>query len=153
MQSGLSHEFWRLARFSVVGAVATAVHIGVAMLAVAAAGANPTAGSAIGFVAAFTVSYFGHFRFSFRVTGRYRDYLLKFAVSSLASFLLSTASVWLATAIIGVDYKPALVALAIIVPVGNYLVNRFWVFLHPDAASPIETATLEIATAESATLE
>lgn len=145
IQSGLAEEFWRLARFFAVGTIATIVHIGVAMIVVAAAGANPTVGAMIGFVAAFMVSYFGHFRFSFAASGRYRDYLLKFAVSSLASFLLSTAAVWVATAILGIDYKPALIALAIIVPICNYLVNRFWVFLQPRGFS---SRSLEIITPE-----
>ena len=70
MQSGLAEEFWRLARFSAVGAITTVVHIGVAMIVVAAAGANPTVGAMIGFVAAFMVSYFGHFRFTFAASGR-----------------------------------------------------------------------------------
>ena len=144
-QTGLAEELSRLARFSAVGAIATVVHISVAMIVVAAAGANPTVGAMIGFVAAFMVSYFGHFRFTFAASGRYRDYLLKFAVSSLASFLLSTAAVWVATAILGIDYKPALIALAIIVPVCNYLVNRFWVFLQPRGVS---SRSLEIITPE-----
>jgi putative flippase GtrA len=145
MGSGLVGEFWQLLRFSAVGALATVVHIGVAMGVVAAAGISPTVGSMIGFVAAFVVSYLGHFRFTFAVPGRYRDYLLKFAVSSLASFLLSTGAVWVATAILGIDYKPALIALAIIVPFCNYLVNRFWVFLQPRGSSG---RRLEIATPE-----
>jgi putative flippase GtrA len=145
MQSGLAEEFWRLARFSVVGVVATVLHIGVAMTAVAAAGANPTVAAMIGFTAAFAVSYFGHFRFTFAASGRHRDYLLKFAVSSLASLVLSTGMVWVATAILRIDYKPALFALAVIVPVCNYLVNRFWVFLQPgaDLRRPLEIITPE----------
>jgi putative flippase GtrA len=145
MQSGLAEEFWRLARFSIVGVVATVLHIGVAMIAVAAAGANPTVAAMIGFTAAFAVSYFGHFRFTFAASGRHRDYLLKFAVSSLASLVLSTGMVWVATAILGIDYKPALFALAVIVPVCNYLVNRFWVFLQPgaDLRRPLEILTPE----------
>ena len=145
MRSGIVEEFWRLARFSAVGALATVVHIGVAVVTVAAIGANPTVGSMIGFVAAFLVSYVGHFRFTFAAPGRYRDYLLKFVVSSLASFFLSTSAVWVATAILGIDYKPALIALAIIVPVCNYLVNRFWVFLQPGSGSgrPLEIVTPE----------
>ena len=135
MRSGFVQEFWRLARFSAVGVLATVIHIGVAMIAVTAAGANPTVGSMIGYVVAFLVSYVGHFRFTFAVPGRYRDYLLKFAISSLASFLLSTGAVWVATAILGIDYKPALIALGIIVPVCNYLMNRFWVFLRPRGVS------------------
>jgi putative flippase GtrA len=145
MQSGLAEEFWRLARFSVVGAVATVLHIGVAMIAVAAAGANPTVAAMIGFTAAFAVSYFGHFRFTFAASGRHRDYLLKFAVSSLASLVLSTGMVWVATAILGIDYKPSLIGLAVIVPVCNYLVNRFWVFFQPgaDFSRPLEIITPE----------
>ena len=51
----------------------------------------------------------------------------------------------MATAILGIDYKPALIALAIIVPVCNYLVNRFWVFLQPRGGSgrPLEIVTPE----------
>jgi len=135
IQSGLAEEFLRLARFSAVGTIATVTHIVVAMIVVATAGENPTVGAMIGFVAAFMVSYFGHFRFTFAASGRYRDYLLKFAVSSLASFLLSTAAVWVATAVLGIDYKPALIALGIIVPLCNYLMNRFWVFLRPRGVS------------------
>jgi putative flippase GtrA len=145
MRPGLVAEFSRLARFSTVGGLATVVYVGVALVAVAAAGANPTVGAMIGFAAAFLVSYFGHFRFTFAVSGRYRDYLLKFSVSSLASLFLSTGVVWVATEILGIDYKPALIALAIIVPVCNYLVNRFWVFLQPGDGSgrPLEIVTLE----------
>lgn len=145
MRSGLVEEIWRLVRFSAVGGLATVVHIGVAMVTVAANGVNPTVGAMIGFVAAFLVSYVGHFRFSFAVPGRYRDYLLKFIFSSLASFFLSTGAVWVVTAIVGIDYKPALIALAIIVPVCNYVMNRFWVFLQPGGGSgrPLEIVTPE----------
>jgi putative flippase GtrA len=143
MRTGTVDEFWRLARFSAVGGLATVVHIGVAMVAVSAAGANPTVGAMIGFIAAFLVSYIGHFRFTFAAPGHLRDYLLKFAVSSLASFGFSTGSVWLATVMLGIDYKPALIALAVIVPVCNYLMNRFWVFLGPDSglSRRLETVT------------
>jgi putative flippase GtrA len=144
MRAGIT-EFWRLARFFTIGALATLIHTSVAMIAVAAAGTSPTVGTMIGFAAAFLVSYVGHFRFTFAVSGRYRDYLLKFVVSSLASFLLSTGAVWTSTAILGIDYKLALIALAIVVPVGNYLVNRFWVFLQPGSgvSRPLECVVQE----------
>ncbi|MGM5024454.1 GtrA family protein [Tardiphaga sp. 367_B4_N1_1] len=136
MQSGLINEFWRLARFSLIGAVATAVYVLAAMMAVEWAGVGPMVGSTIGFCASFAVSYLGHFHFTFAVPGRYRDYVVKFAVSSAASFLISTLAMWLATKLFGIDYRIALIAVAIIIPICSYLVNRFWVFLHPlDAAS------------------
>jgi putative flippase GtrA len=95
---------------------------------------SPVVGAIIGFCASFLVSYVGHFRFTFAVPGRYRDYVLKFAVSSLASFLISTITMWTATNILRIDYKIALVTVAVLIPICSYLVNRFWVFLHPAGA-------------------
>ncbi len=126
-------EFWRVARFSVVGIVATVVHVSVAILVIDYAGVSPVAGSVIGFLAAFLISYIGHFRFTFQVRGRYRDYVLRFAVGSLVSFVLSTVLVWVLTGPLRVDAKLALVATGIVVPITNYLINRLWVFFRPAA--------------------
>jgi putative flippase GtrA len=131
VRSRLAQEFWRLMRFSAVGALATAIHIGLAMASVAYLGLSPTVANIVGFCGSFLFSYVGHFRFTFMVPGRYRDYIAKFAVSSAVSFGISTGTVWLATSVFGIDYRPAMLALAVIVPLGNYLVNRFWVFIHP----------------------
>jgi len=127
----VANEFWRLTRFSIVGVVATGVYIVAAMIAVEVGGVAPVIGATIGYCASFLVSYIGHLRFTFAVPGRYRDYVLKSAVSSAAAFFLSTIVMWMATKILRIDYRVALVAVAIIIPIGSYLVNRFWVFLHP----------------------
>ncbi|MEH2483589.1 putative flippase GtrA [Nitrobacteraceae bacterium AZCC 2146] len=136
MQSALITEFWRLVRFSLVGGIATGVYLLAALIAVEAAGASPMVGATVGFCASFVVSYIGHFRFTFAVPGRYRDYVVKFAVSSLVSFLISTLAMWLATKLLMIDYRIALIAIAIIIPISSYLVNRFWVFLHPADTAP-----------------
>jgi putative flippase GtrA len=135
MRSGLLSEFWRLVRFSLVGGLATGVYLLAALIAVEGLGMSPMVGATVGFFASFVVSFLGHFRFTFAVAGRYRDYVLKFAISSVVSFLVSTLAMWLATRILMIDYRIALIAIAIIIPICSYLVNRFWVFLHPaDAA-------------------
>lgn len=131
MRSGLLSEFWRLVRFSMIGGLATGVYLLAALIAVEGLGVSPMIGAAIGFCASFVVSFLGHFRFTFAMSGRYRDYVLKFAVSSLVSFLMSTLAMWLATKMLMIDYRIALIAIAIIIPICSYLVNRFWVFLHP----------------------
>lgn len=134
MRPGYVNEFWKLARFSAVGGVATVVYVLAAMIAVAIGGVSPVVGAVIGFCASFLVSYVGHFHFTFAVPGRYRDYVVKFAVSSFASFLISTITMWVITNILMIDYKIALVAVAVLIPICSYLVNRFWVFLHPAGA-------------------
>jgi putative flippase GtrA len=136
MRSGLITEFWRLVRFSMVGGLATGVYLLAALITVGLLGASPMVGATVGFCASFVVSYIGHFRYTFAVQGRYRDYLVKFAVSSLASFLVSTLVMWLATKWLMIDYRIALVAVAITIPICSYAVNRFWVFLHPAGIAP-----------------
>ncbi|MFZ5736406.1 GtrA family protein [Rhodopseudomonas palustris] len=146
MRDRLAQEFWRLMRFSAVGALATAIHIGLAMACVAYVGLSPMVATVVGFFGSFLFSYVGHFRFTFMVPGRYRDYIAKFAVSSAISFAISTGTVWLATSVLGIDYRPAMLALAVIVPLGNYLVNRFWVFMHPGAAPAASSKTKPLRT-------
>ncbi len=128
-------EFWRVVRFSIVGIVATAVHVSVAIMAVSFAGVSPVVGSVIGFLAAFMISYVGHFRFTFAVKGQYRYYIVKFGIGGLVSFVLSTIVVWVLTDLLRVEAKSALVATGIIVPISNYLINRLWVFLRPVGAA------------------
>jgi putative flippase GtrA len=72
MRPAFLDEFWRLTRFSMVGAVATVIHVAVAMFVVSSTDMRPTLGSIVGFFAAFTFSYLGHFRFTFAVVGRHR---------------------------------------------------------------------------------
>lgn len=144
MTSRYADEFWRVVRFLIVGGVATGVYIAAAMVAVEFGHLSPVTGAVIGYCASFLVSYLGHLRFTFAVGGRYRDYVVKATVSSLASFCLSTFAMWLATKMLKIDYKVALIAIAIIIPICNYLVNRFWVFLHPvedghSLAQPLKT--------------
>jgi putative flippase GtrA len=134
MRPGYASELWKLVRFSAVGALATIVYVVAAMVAVAIGGVAPVVGAVIGFCASFLVSYVGHLRFTFAMPGRYRDYVVKFAVSSLASFLISTITMWIATEVLRIDYKVALVMVAVLIPVCSYLINRFWVFLNPAGA-------------------
>jgi putative flippase GtrA len=131
MQKGVANEFWRLTRFSIVGAVATGVYIVAAMIAVEVGGVAPVIGATIGYCASFLVSYIGHLRFTFAAPGRYRHYFLKFSVGSAASFCLSTTVVWVCTAILKIDYKLTLIGIGFIIPLCNYLINRFWVFFRP----------------------
>ena len=119
-----------------MGVLATGVYIIAATIAVEAGGVAPIVGATVGYCASFLVSYIGHLRFTFAVPGRYRDYFLKAVVGSAAAFLVSTMVMWMATKILRIDYRVALLAVAVIVPICNYLVNRFWVFLNPADADP-----------------
>jgi putative flippase GtrA len=121
-------EIFTIIRFSMVGIVETLVHVSVATAVVELMGILPTNAWVIGFVAAFSIFYVRHVKFSFAVSGHYRNYLPKSLVTALTSFLLSTATVWSSTEILGFGSRPTLIAVEILVPVCNYLLGRFLVF-------------------------
>ena len=78
-------------RFAVVGLVATGVYFGItAGLGSRVVGMEPVTASTLGFLVSVLVSYLGHHRFTFRVSGRHGFYLPRFLFVTLSLFFLST---------------------------------------------------------------
>ncbi len=131
----LNEEVRRVIRFGFVGALSTATHVLVAFLLVTLFALDPIIASVGGFFSAFTMSFFGHKRFSFRASGRYRDYLGRFSLAVLISFLASTGIVAVMTHIYHVDAGVTFAVVGISVPIMNYVFGRFWVFLRSSKPS------------------
>ena len=89
MSSKLRELIRQVATFGLVGIAATAVHYGTALAVsqvIPLAYANP-----IGFLAAFSVSYFGHLRLTFRISAQdsnHRMRMIKFFVVASLGFLM-----------------------------------------------------------------
>lgn len=118
----------QLARFSMVGLLATGIHVAVAWLAYRGLAFAPAAANAAGFVSAFLASYFGHHHWSFRRQGNHDIHLRRFLVVSLVAFLTSHAITLAVTGWLGFDYGLALLAIVAVVPASTYLASRFWAF-------------------------
>lgn len=132
MASSITHllvEGRRIIRFGIVGIVSTAVHAGTALFAVEIIGLHPVFASIIGQAVAGVVSYFGHALYSFTVKLDHRTYLWRFLVIGVFTFGLNAFVTWLLTDIIMISYRVAIILVTILVPVVNYLCNRYWVFL------------------------
>lgn len=115
-------------RFGGVGVLATLMHISVAWLASQTILTNPFQANAAGFMAAFALSYSGHFYFTFGLVGGHRQTMLRFLLVSLAGLALSNAIVWLITVRLGLSFTLSMAAVGIAVPVGSYLIARAWAF-------------------------
>ena len=115
-------------RFSSVGAVSTAVHVLVAYLSNQLFDATPAVSNLVGFIAAATVSFMGHSRWTFMLPTLEMRKFGRFLVLSLLSLLLTHSIVHVITA--QMKY-PLIIALSIIVltvPLLNYLIMKVWVF-------------------------
>jgi putative flippase GtrA len=135
-------ESGRFFRFGMVGIAATAVYAIVAFSSVEIAGASPVLASIIGQVAAMSVSYFGHAIYSFTVKLDHGTYLWRFLVIAAFTFGMNAFVTWLLTGVVGMPHRAVLVIVMVMIPILNYLCNRFWVFLpgleaaHSSAAAP-----------------
>ncbi|MCC0031202.1 MAG: GtrA family protein [Brucellaceae bacterium] len=132
-RAGIAIARLRFVRFSVVGLVATIVHVGMACAARAAFGISPVQANAFGFFCAAVVSYLGHHRWTFGRRGNHATHVSRFAAVSavaLASSHLITVTV---TQWMHLPYAVALAGILFIVPPTTYLFGTLWTFAEIDA--------------------
>ena len=123
----LAVEIARVLRFGLVGGLASLIYFA-STAGFFSLGAGPLASTAMGQFVSALFSYFGHRYFSFMVT-RESNYALRFVALMILNFLLSVGIIWTFTEWLYLSYVTAVATVSIVVPVVNYLGNRFWVFL------------------------
>ena len=112
-------ELQRLARFGLVGVGATLVYATVFALSVKELGVTPVVGTTIGYILSTAVSYFGHQGFSFAVSADHGDYLPRFAVLSIISYLISTGMVAVIVNVLQLPYSIAVAVPTVTIPIIN----------------------------------
>lgn len=122
-------ELGRIIRFGVVGIGATLVYAVVTAAGNEALGIKPVLASIIGQAASTAVSYFGHALFSFRVKTNHQTYLWRFLVIAAFTFALNGAVTWLIADVLKLSPRIAIATVTVLIPIVNYVCNRFWVFM------------------------
>lgn len=120
-------EFWRIARFGVVGVAATATHATIAYLLLTLLHWHPLAANVSGFICAFVLSFAGHSRWTFADANHPRGAVFRFFAVQLFGLALSNGLLWL---LLHVN-TPRLIALGgaiLIVPPTSYILSRLWAF-------------------------
>lgn len=111
-----------------MGIAATLVYAIVSAVGNEAFAITPVFASIIGQVASAGVSYFGHSLFSFRVKTNHQAYLLRFLIIAAIMFALNSAVTWLIADVLKLSPRIAIATVAVLIPIVNYVCNRFWVF-------------------------
>ena len=124
-------------RFIVVGLAATAVHYATAVAFASAEILNPRMANVAGFLCAFSVSFMGQWRWTFRDSGsRLGRALPAYFLVALSSFLLN---VTLFELLLRLTMLPYYVSLALVlgaVTVITFLASRLWAFRPPTSTIP-----------------
>ena len=127
-----SFPYQRLAqivRFGIVGAVATAVHLGVVIILVETTVVpEPLVANVIAFCCAVLVSYFGHNYWTFQHRHHNAQKFARFVLITLSALGLNQMILYVATRQLGLDYRVGLLLVILLVPIFTYILARLWVF-------------------------
>jgi putative flippase GtrA len=119
-----------LVAFGAVGGAAFLVHFAVVAVAVPY-GLVPLAANVLGFLAAFTVSFVGHARWSFPAEGRpVAPALRRFAAVAVGGFALNETAYAVLLRVTPLDYRVALFLVLAGVAGLSWLAGRYWAFAH-----------------------
>lgn len=119
--------------FIVVGCVAAAVHWGVVVALVGGWGWRPLVANVLGWLLAFTVSFAGHQRLTFRDRrAPVRASVVRFFLVSAGGFCVNETSYALLLGWSGTRYDVGLAAVLLAVAGVTYLLSRHWVFLRTE---------------------
>jgi putative flippase GtrA len=125
----ISSEGAQIARFGMVGILATSVHGASFLVLVETLQVRAVAASVGAFLIAFIVSYGGHRHWTFKArSGDTRGSLVKFAATALLGLFVSAGTTYLIVGILAANYLYALVLVVVAVPVATYLLSKMWVF-------------------------
>ena len=120
-------DFLQFLRFGLVGGAATVVHLGVVVGVEARLSLPLVIVHGFGYLCAFSLSFAGHYVFTFSSTQKWQRALMRFLIVSLIALLASTILAVLGAAA-GLPRLANLLFAATSVPVLAYIANREFVF-------------------------
>lgn len=124
LSSKLFDEAATLIRFSVIGLLATLVHLGIAAIVLTCMNEALFLANLLAFIVAVNVSFFGHRFFSFRRNGNFS----RFFIITLSGFAFNNI---ILSGLVYFELTEGLLAITIstlCVPFMVFLLSRFWVF-------------------------
>jgi putative flippase GtrA len=121
-------EVGRLLRYAFVGALTAVIYFSVTFAGVEWFGWPPVVASVLAQALTVAPAFYGHARYSFRLAPN-REYFAKFLVITALLFAINFLLTWLITEHVGTSYRIAIIVVAIAIPLANFFLNRFWVFL------------------------
>ena len=118
----------QLFRFISIGAAATSVHVGTAIILVEFAKLHYLWANFYAFSAALSLSFFGHYHWTFSANTGYAYSLPRFVITAIAGLIANQAIMFSAVNIFKLDYKIGLIAVVLIVPLAVFLLSKSWAF-------------------------
>jgi putative flippase GtrA len=120
----------KLGRFGVVGAISTLLYLGVAELGVRWFGLPAMVANTLAIFVSGAWGYVGHYYLTFRADTAHGTGLVRFLIMFALGNAVSSAIVFLNQGL-GLPPESGSIAVAIGLPVMNFVVMQLWVFARP----------------------
>jgi putative flippase GtrA len=117
-----------LVRYTLIGAIATAVHYVVLVALVEGLNVSPSPSAMLGATCGALVAYIGNREFTFASSALHRIALPRFLVIAAIGAVLSGGMVWIGTVILAWYYLVAQLLATILIVFLTYQLNRLWTF-------------------------
>ncbi len=125
----------QIAKFASVGAIATGLHVLVAMTLHHGAGLSPLRANFAAFCVATLWSYCGNWAWTFAGRAKVKSSAPRFFAMSLAAFALNQGIVYWMTTVEGLPLAAALIPVVAVIPVVSFWLSRMHIFSSRHALS------------------
>ena len=116
-------------RYGVVGVIGTITHVGITIILVELLHISPTVSTSIAFSCVLLISYILNRHWTFEKTdGKHLSDFIKYSSVSLLGLSLNAGIMHYTVSALQNWYIYGLAAAALIVPVTNFILNKYWVF-------------------------
>lgn len=118
----------QISRFSVIGILASTLHVAVASGLFYGFGASSLSANFIGFFCAWSLSFAGHYFWTFNRMADMRLAMLRFFLTSVTGLCLNQAIVWLMVEVLKQSFSLAMGVVVVVIPALTFVMSRFWAF-------------------------
>ena len=115
--------------FLLVGAVATCVHILVALLLLRTLELNVFVGNAVGFLMAVNISFWGHYNLTFQSRLRKQSAFIRFFLVAILAFLCNNLALISLLKSGAISETAALFIANAAIPIVTFFVSKLWAFI------------------------
>lgn len=120
----------QFARYALVGIIGMLVQLGILAACVELLKLDPMLGTSVGFIIALLLQYALNHRWTFRSKRSHKSSLWRYIVVSLSGFALNFGMMAMLIDYFHIWYIAAQVSVIAVVPLFNFVLNRYWAFSH-----------------------
>jgi putative flippase GtrA len=119
----------RSVRFLVIGGLAFLTHLACVLIVVGQFAVPPLAANCLGFIAAFSLSYFGHKNWTFSAgSSDHSTTFFRFAIVAVIGFAVNEGLYAVLLNLFALDYRLSLVITLCVASASTFILSRNWAF-------------------------